>query len=270
MSPSAFSPGELVGATSAAFFVEVALVVLVVLAGGGSPAPPPAPPAELAIAVRPVEDLPLLKKGGTKSDVKLPPMVRPPKRVKRQEKAEPAPTPKAKSSPPPKRKRPEKKRVEKKNEPPPEEDLSQRVDDMVRKMREQAAEAADPDAEGEGAAEGVDEGTETDPLKARAVSVYRVKLIQWFQRGFHPPATGAACAALRALKAHVIARIDDDRSVAGYDLVEGSGYGDFDQRVRARMDATVGQLVPPPPPKYPHLLTSTVKLTFSGKDVECN
>ena len=94
--------------------------------------------------------------------------------------------------------------------------------------------------EGEGTADGVKEGTEADPLKARAVSQYYGKLQGWFNARFRPPSEGAPCAELKKLGASVVVTVGGDRSVAGYSLVKPSGNSDFDARVRAMLDGAKG------------------------------
>ena len=123
--------------------------------------------------------------------------------------------------------------------------------------------------EGEGAPDGVKEGTETDPLKARAVSQYKMKILNWFNRRFVPPSTGAPCAELKKLTAAVAARIGGDRSVVSYVLTRPSGNATFDAKVRATMDGIIGQQLPPPPPLYPDILGATEQPVFSGRKAKC-
>jgi len=48
-----------------------------------------------------------------------------------------------------------------------------------------------------------------------------------------------------------------------------SGNEIFDGRVRAAMEAHVGQVVPPPPPNYPELLERVFLPTFVGENEKC-
>lgn len=268
MKTNPFSPGEVLGAILLALLVEVSLVGLVIAAGDRSKTLRPKPSREMSVAIRPVMDLPLLKKGGKKDPKKLPDLVRKPKPIKRVE-AQPTPTPLAKQTPPKARPKPVVKPKKRKAPPPPDTKTARKVDEMIRKMKSEAAEQ-EPNLSAEGAADGVEEGTEADPLKARAVSLYRLKLIRWFKRGFKPTTGGAPCSELRSLKAQVSAQIDGRRQVSSYVVTRQSGNADFDGRVRTRMDASVGKKVPPPPPNYPDVLNQQVRLAFSGKDAQCD
>lgn len=265
-----FSRGEVFGAATLAAGVQAGVIALVFVAGQREPSMRPPPPRELSVAVRPVMDLPLLKRGGKKDPKRLPDMVRKPKPVKRYEQQS-TPTPLAKKTLPivaPK-KAPKKPKKRAQEPPPPDAKTAQRVDDMIRKMKEQAA-AQEPNLTNEGAADGVDEGTEADPLKARAVSLYRLKLIRWFKRGFRPTTKGAPCRKLRSLKAQVRVSIGSTRAVTRFAITQMSGNSDFDGRVRSRMENSIGKMVPPPPPNYPDVLNQEVRLAFSGKDAQCD
>jgi hypothetical protein len=244
--------------------VQGALVgVMVAAQNAGAFIPRPEPPArEMAIAVKPMLDLPLLKKGGKPRPNRLPDKWKPPQQIKRQEQKS-VPTPLAKKTPeaPPEAKP---AKVEEKL-PPPEAPVAKQVDESIREV-EKEEEA--PNVPEEGAVDGVEEGTETDPLKARAVDLYRVKLTNWFKQGFSPPVDEVDCETLKLLRASVSASIGADRSVTGYDMVP-SGNPIFDARVRRAMDGRVGQQVPPPPPNYPDLLETVVHPTFQGKNDKC-
>jgi hypothetical protein len=137
---------------------------------------------------------------------------------------------------------------------------------MIKQMQQQATE--EDDAPEEGAEDGAKEGTETDPLKARAVDLYRLKLINWFKQGFTSPTDQIDCSVLKHLKASVHANVAPDGTVESYDLTS-SGDPVFDARVRQVMDARVGQKVPPPPPNYPEILEAVVLPTFQGKNEKC-
>jgi hypothetical protein len=217
---------------------------------------------EMAIAVQPTLDLPLLKRGGKRVKNRLPDMWKEPEPVKRYEKKS-VPTPQAEKT----KEAIVDTRVAKADEepPPPKAKLARRVDDMVRQMKE---EAEAPNVDEEGAADGVEEGTEADPLKARAVSLYRIKLTNWFKRGFQSPLGELPCEVLKTLSTRVVAFIGAGGTVARYTLTS-SGNAIFDARVKAVMDQRVGQSVPPPPPNYPAILDSAVHATFQGKNEQC-
>jgi hypothetical protein len=261
------------GAAALAALVEGGLAAVMLLASsakGFVPRPEPAP-REMSIAVKPILDLPLLKKGGKPRPNKLPEMWKPAAPVKRVEpRAVPTPlAPKEPLPPPDKDKEKEKPEPPKPEEKPtpPEAPVPRRVDDMVKQMQREADED-EPNVPEKGAADGVENGTETDPLKARAVDLYRVKLINWFKQEFSPPVDEIDCATLKGLRASVTAQIASDGTVASYTMVP-SGNAIFDARVRRAMDARVGQSIPPPPPNYPDLLEPVVHPTFQGKNEKC-
>jgi outer membrane biosynthesis protein TonB len=267
--PAAFSPGQVVGALSLASLVQAGLVLSMVLArvvGGETLQREPAP-REMRIAVNPIVDAPLLKKGTQTPAVtppKLPDMWKPPEPVKPRAESKPVPAPQPKKStdaPDPKPTKPEEKST-------PETPQARRVDDMVKKMQREAEEPSEPQETERGGQDGVKEGTETDPLKARAVDTYSAKLIAWFRQGFSAPVDELDCATLVGLEAKVTARIGPNREVTGYTM-KSSGNQIFDERVRAAMEMHVGQSVPPPPPNYPQLLEPTVFPTFQGKNEKC-
>jgi hypothetical protein len=135
-------------------------------------------------------------------------------------------------------------------------------------MQREAEEQNGPSSTERGGEDGVKEGTETDPLKARAVDQYSAKLIAWFRQGFSAPVDEIECETLVGLEAKVTARIGPNREVLSYTM-KSSGNQIFDERVRAAMEMHVGQSVPPPPPNYPHLLEPTVFPTFQGKNERC-
>lgn len=269
MKPAAFSPGQVVGALSLASLVQAGLVLSMVLARvvGGETLQREPPLREMRIAVKPMLDAPLLKKGTqapAASPPKLPDMWKPPEPKPR---VEPKPTSttqpkKISESSDPKPTKPEDK-------PAPETPQARRVDDMVKKMQREAEEQSEPSQQTEkGGEDGVKEGTETDPLKARAVDTYSAKLIAWFRQGFAPPLDELDCATLVGLEAKVTAHIGPNREVTSYTM-KSSGNEIFDGRVRAAMEMHVGQSVPPPPPNYPQLLEPTVFPVFQGKNEKC-
>jgi hypothetical protein len=149
--------------------------------------------------------------------------------------------------------------------PPPDAELAKEVDEQL----VDAAPEPTQTPEGEGAPDGVKEGTETDPLKARAVGGYRARLIAWFSSRFHVPPGAVPCDELKGLSSSVSASISPDGSVTGFSVGRPSGNGVFDSRVQAAMQSAVGQQVPPPPPLYPDILPPSLALNFLGKNQQC-
>jgi hypothetical protein len=109
-----------------------------------------------------------------------------------------------------------------------------------------------------------DGGGPPDEEKARAIVLYRGQLAGWFSarfdiRGKVPFDT------LEKLRATVVFEIAPDRTVTSYDVVKGSGNEVFDDRLYRNMASVVAgkAVLPPPPDKYPEVLTPKVTVNFS-------
>jgi hypothetical protein len=114
-----------------------------------------------------------------------------------------------------------------------------------------------------GSPEGSDAGTETDPLKARAVSMYRAQLAAWFLsrfaiRGKVPFET------LKDLRAAASVSVTGDRRVGGFSITRASGNEVFDGEVRAALSRvqSSGAELPAPPPLYPDVLGQSISVSF--------
>jgi hypothetical protein len=262
-----FTELEIAAAVAGSFLIHVTFLVLLVVLGLRATIPEPERPVERAepIAVKPViDELPLLKLGGKQQPkFKLPDMWQKQAPVRRYQ-ARSAPSPAAKDDP---REIPTTPVVRGDAEaPPPDAEVAREVDELQPDAGDVDAEAT---VEGEGSPDGVKEGTEADPLKARAVSQYTMKILAWFNARFSPPDTGAPCEELKAMSASVSVSIGGDRTVSSFSIVRPSGNSTFDGRVQTTMAAIVGQQLPPPPPLYPDILGSTVPVTFSGRNSPC-
>ena len=261
----AFSPRDVALAGAGAMLVEAGLFALAVAAGASSgqikphEAPPPEP---IPISVTPViDDTPLLKLGG-KVKTKLPDMWKKQPPVQRFEESS-APSTKASKSPDA---IPTSKLAKDAAAPPPDAEVAKQVDQVLL----DATPDTKPTVQGEGSPDGVKEGTETDPLKARAVSQYRAKIIAWFNARFKSPTKDEIpCEELTKLRAAVSANVGGDRSVASFSVGRPSGNALFDARVQSTMQGTIGAELPPPPPLYPDILSTAVSLTFAGRDEAC-
>ncbi len=262
-----FEPNEVALATAATAAVLSAFFALLIFAGQNRTQVPRKEQPEdklVPMAVRPVlDDLPLLKLGGKKLRPKLPDMWRKNPPVQRFEAAS-APSPKAAKTPDALPESPLAKADA--AAPPPDAEIAKHVDQVLLDAGPNAA----PTVEGEGAADGVKQGTETDPLKARAVSQYQSKLLAWFDVRFRPPDSGIPCAEVKKLGASVSVQVGPDRRVTGYALGGSSGNPIFDERVRSTMDRIVGEELPPPPPLYPDILNQNFPVRFSGKKAPCD
>ncbi len=265
---SAFTPRDVMFAGAGTAVIEAGLFALAVAAGANRAhivaheAPPPEP---IPISVTPVlDETPLLKLGGKKVKSKLPDMWKKAPPVKRVEEKS-APSPKAAKTPDAIPTSPLAK-PDAGPPPPPDAEVAKQVDQVLKEQPDAAA----PTATGEGAADGVKEGTEADPLKARAVSQYQAKLVAWFNARFKSPSKEEIpCEELTKLRSSFTANIGGDRTVAGFSTRKQSGNAVFDQRAQSTMQGAVGAELPPPPPLYPDILGSSLPITFSGRDNEC-
>lgn len=265
MTATAFSGGEVAFATVATLAIETAFFVLLYVAGAAGHVTPKEEvlPETIPIAVKPVmDDLPLLKLGGKKVKAKLPDMWQKPKLVKRY-KAQNLPSEKAEKTPDA---IPSAEPPEKMEEIPEDAELAKEVDEDIPETDEDVELANLPE---EGAADGVVGGTESDPLKARAISQYKMKLQLWFSGRLTIPNGMFTCEQLKTLSAGVVAQIGGDRNVAGFSIVRPSGNAQFDGLVTSTMQRTQGQVLPPPPPKYPDILESSLSINFTRKFQPC-
>lgn len=268
MTARAFSSGEISVAIGGAILVQVAFFTLLALYGntrGAVKAETLQAPEEIPIAVKPIlDDLPLLKLG-TKNPVKprLPDMwtKRAPRPVKRYEERS-APSEEAEDDP---EEIPESKLADKEHEAPPEDA------EIVKELEQELDEEDEPPEESElteeGAEDGSEDGTETDPLKARQVDLYRIKIANWFASRFSPPAL--PCEILVTLSTSAIVQVGGDRSITGFSMTSPSGNAEFDNKVRTTLQALQGSQLPPPPPLYPDILGSTVSTAFRGNRADC-
>ena len=256
-----FLPSEIVLAVALAVSVEGGIFILLATAQNRTviTAKEDAPPPSIPIEVKPVlDDIPLLKLGGKRVRAKLPDMwvKKPP--IRRYEAAS-APSPRAEAL---KEKIPDTPLVKPSAEaPPPDAAIAKKVEPTpVADAR--APEKANLDQEG--AADGVKEGTETDPLKAFAVSQYRLKIAAWFNARFRRPTAEIPCEELKKLRAGVVAQVGAERTVTGYALAKPSGNEIFGARVRATLDAIVSGAaeLPPPPPNYAEVLGASLSVAF--------
>lgn len=268
---SVFRPREILlsivfsAGTLAAFF---ALLVFAGKSGLEIDAKEPPPPKVVPMKVKPVLDLALLKQGGKKLKPKLPEMWKKQPPVQRHQAAA-APSPKAERTPQPKSSTPLAKPDA--APPPPDAEVAKTVDQVL--LDKPDAEAEPETESEEGAADGVKEGTETDPLKARAVSQYLGKIAGWFNARFRPPSASAAalpCDELKKMGSSVAVQVGPDRRITGYSVTKPSGNAAFDERVKSTMDRVIGEELPPPPPLYPDIVGTVVYPRFSGGTAQCD
>jgi hypothetical protein len=257
---SSFLPSELILAVGLAVIIESGLFILIITASNQTHivAKEEKHEAAIPIEVKPVlDELPLLKLG-SKKRAKLPDMwvKKPP--IKRYE-ATSAPTPKA---PEKVDKLPDTPLTKPSAEPPPPDAaIAKKVDPTI--PRTDAGPQKATNLPTEGHEDGVKEGTETDPLKAFAVSQYRMKLAAWFRARFRVP-KDIPCEELKKLRAAASVSISGTRTVTGFSVAKASGNATFDAAMKSSLDAIVssGAELPPPPPNYQDILMTTFPVSF--------
>jgi hypothetical protein len=142
--------------------------------------------------------------------------------------------------------------------PPPDAEVAKKIDEILKEVPDAA-----PTVEGEGAPDGVEEGTEADALKAQHIAQYKMTLIRYFNRQFTQPKI--PCEELEKLSAGIFMSWNDARVVTGFQFTRPSGHAVFDAQVQSSMQGTIGEEVPPPPPAQADLDIKNVPLTLKGK-----
>lgn len=251
--------GDVLLAGVIAIVVQVATLSVLRISGGAPLKSPSDEPQPMVVAINPVLDaprLPALKLGSKPQPNKLPDMVDTPRPVER---ALATATPSTKADPTPQAIPTTK--VSDAGAPPPDAEVAKEVDNPVPPSDDPRPPAV---SNTEGAPDGVRGGTETDPLKAHAVSLYRAQLDSWFSsrfriRGQIPFET------LKTLRASVVVNVSSSRTVDSFRIVSPSGDEIFDSKLRASLEAiqSSGAELPPPPPMYPDILGQTLSLSFS-------
>jgi hypothetical protein len=117
----------------------------------------------------------------------------------------------------------------------------------------------------EGSEHGAANGTETDPLKARAADMYRAQLASWFASHFQIRGK-VPFEKLKNLHAAAVVTVSD-RKVGGFSIVKPSGDATFDAEVQATLSRiqSSGTELPAPPPMYPDMLRQSLPVGF-----QCN
>lgn len=148
--------------------------------------------------------------------------------------------------------------------PPPDADLAKEVDTELDPI--DAGEAANVDQEGH--QDGVAEGTETDPLKARAVDLYLARIAGWFSSRYRVSGSGLPPEELMKYKPRAVIVLSGGRMVS-YTLTP-SGNAASDAAARATLEGARGQSLPPPPENYPNLGEKHVSVTFVCRENLCD
>jgi hypothetical protein len=150
--------------------------------------------------------------------------------------------------------------------PPPGAEIARQVDTPLPEVPDAGPPA---NVAEEGHADGVKEGTELDPLKARAVDLYRARLIAWFSGRFRVTGSGLSAEDLCKYRVGASIELSADRRVASYTL-SPSGNGAFDAAARATLEGARGESLPPPPENYPDVVQRRINLTFVCREHRCD
>ncbi|HRI68355.1 MAG TPA: energy transducer TonB [Polyangium sp.] len=221
----------------------------------------------IPVKVVPVLDLdaPTLKLGGKRDHAKLPDRWLRPKvkrRAKREsfvstkaEKTEEAAPPKeievAKAATPP---------------PSPETEMAKEVETPVEVPKEETPPA---NVDVKGHEDGSKDGKEMDPLKARAVDLYREKIRGWFSRRFRVSGSGLSKEEIVKFRVPATVTLSNGRAVADFSIVP-SGQAAFDAAARKALESAKGDEIPPPPENYPDIAQTQISLTFTCTPERCD
>ncbi len=265
-----FRRNELLTAFGIAIAVMAAIGTLLATAKY-QPREKPEKPAAIRISMAPPpKNLPLLKLGGKRPNTVLPDLKPKPKpKKKRKQAAKPPPVEKQADTPPP----PDAPKIVNDPDAGPPPDAAPEPDAEVAAAVDDSpdidVDAGPTAATGPGAEDGVADGTETDPLKARAVNAYKHSIRKFFRRHFSVPNGAIPCEELKTLSANVEATVAEDRVVQSFTISGPSGNEVFDARVRKQMESKIGKKIPKPPPMYPQLARRQVPLTLTTKGQAC-
>lgn len=131
-----------------------------------------------------------------------------------------------------------------------------------------AVDAEPANVDQEGHSDGVAEGTETDPLKARAVDLYLARVRSWFSSRFRVSGSGLPPEELTKFKPSAVIVLSGGTMVS-YTLTP-SGNAAFDAAARATLEGARGQSLPPPPENYPDLGSKSIGVTFVCTEKSCD
>ncbi|AUX20281.1 tonB-like protein [Sorangium cellulosum] len=265
---SDFRPRDIAIAVAVAVGVQAGAAVAVSLADLSVPAAAPEIDKGPSVPVKvvPVLDMetPLLKLGGKRDKMKLPDRwVRqtPKPRVEQKAFVSPKASKTVEDIPPP-----EVKVADAGTEPPPPDaEIAKQVDTELEPTVD-AGPVANVDQEGH--QDGVAEGTEADPLKARAVDLYLARIAGWFSSRFRVSGSGLPPEELTKHKPRAVIVLSEGQMVS-YTLTP-SGNPVFDAAARATLESAKGQSLPPPPENYPDLGQKQVSVTFVCRENTCD
>ncbi|MBW2528362.1 MAG: energy transducer TonB [Deltaproteobacteria bacterium] len=260
---SDFQPHELILAAIVALVVQVGAGVAIRFAGlhNLAAAPDIDPGMAVPIRVKPMIDLesPLLKLGGKKVKYKLPDQwVRqaPVKRVERKA----FPSTKADKSvdaiPP------DEVELADAGAEPPEPDAAVALE--VDEENVEDSDAGPSNVDTEGSPDGVPEGTETDPLKARAANLYHSRIRSFLTAPFRPHCSNLSKEDFVGCVPSASVQLSSDGVVQSFSF-NPCGKSSVDGAAKAALGSIVGQPIPPPPENYPDIRPNSFNVSYVCK-----
>jgi hypothetical protein len=253
---------EWIIAIGLALFIQLASAVALQAAGLAAMAEAPDidPGIAVPIAVRPVVDLdsPLLKLGGKKVKFKLPDRwirQRPVKRVKRKAHVSTQAEDSEEAIPPE-----DLEISDAGTEPDPDAALAKEVDVELT----EDSDAGPSNVEGEGHPDGVPEGTETDPLKARAVNLYHARILRFLTAPYRSQCASLSKEERTGCRPSATVQLSADGVVRSYSF-NPCGKGPVDSAAKAALNSIKGQPIPPPPENYPKIRPNSFNVSYVCK-----
>lgn len=267
--PRNFSTAEIVFAIVMAANVQAGALLLLRLSNVHKPAAVAEIDTGSSVPVRvvPVLDLdaPTLKLGGKRDHTKLPDRWLKPK-VKKRVKQEAFVSTKAEKTEeaiPPKEVELAKLDT---TPPPPDAELAKDVETPVEVPKDDTPPA---NVDEKGHEDGSKDGKEMDPLKARAVDLYRERIRGWFSRRFRVSGSGLSPDEIVKHRVSATVTLSGGRSVADFSI-SPSGQAAFDAAARKALESAKGEELPPPPENYPDILQTQISLTFTCTPERCD
>lgn len=149
--------------------------------------------------------------------------------------------------------------------PPPDAEVAKSVETTI------PAESEVPIANVpvKGHADGIADGTETDPLEARAVDIYRDRIRAWFSQRFRVSGSGLGPEEITRYRVAATIELSSGRTVTSY-VITPSGHAAFDAAARAALEGARGKEIPPPPENYPNIVQPRISLTFTCTPERCD
>ncbi|AKT43506.1 TonB C-terminal domain-containing protein [Chondromyces crocatus] len=148
--------------------------------------------------------------------------------------------------------------------PPPDAEVAKEVEIVL----DAAVDVEVANVDQEGHSDGVIDGTETDPLKARAIDLYLDRVRRWFSSRFRVGGSGLPPEELTKYRPSAVIVLSNG-TMQSYTL-NPSGNAAFDAAARATLEGARGQSLPSPPENYPDLGTKSIGVTFVCTEKTCD